>query len=218
MDNNSPLPTHRFDWNDIKIRTREVILFLPRFLKNPYEGIKRVPNWDWWTIILLEILMGAACGILGGIVAHHIVAVLGGLFIGPIMNLIITGILSGILYYACLFILQTELDFKKVFIVVAIAKIPAQILSILAPLSHPINVISLLCIIVTAGLLIVGFTGNFFLDKKKMTKIVGTLAGVLVLCWLYSMIMDTTSARIKVQDYTPESLDQIHKELGESQE
>lgn len=204
-----------FDWNELKSRFNEVRAFMPIFIKNPLEGIKRVPNWDWWTIILLEVIIGAVCGFLSGIVSRHFLAVFGGLIVGPIMNLFITAVISGIMYYAGLFILKTELDFKKIFIVVVFAELPAQVLSILSPIARPIT---LICIIVTSLMLIVGMVENFMLDKKKMTQIIGALGGLLVVFWIYSVAVEATSTRIKVQDYTPESLDQIHKELSEGLE
>ena len=202
----------KIDLSDLKIRFKEVTTYLPIFLKNPLESIKRVPNWDWWTIILLEIFIGAFCGVLSGVFSRHFLAIFGGLILGPIMNLLLAGILSGVMYYACLFVMKTELEFKKVFTVVVFAGIPAQLLSIISPIAKPIT---LICIIITCLTLVVGFVENFLLDKKKMTQIMGVIGGILIFCWLYSVLMEATSTRIKVQDYTPESLDQIHRELND---
>jgi hypothetical protein len=204
----------KVSWNEIKIRIKEVLSFLPAYLKNPLEGIKHVPSWDWWTVIILEILLGAICGALSGVVSRHILAIFGGLIVEPITSLLVSVVVSGIMYYACLFLLKTELDFKRVFIVVVLAKLPAEILSVISPVAKPIT---LLGIVATTVLLIVGFTENFMLDKKKVSQIVGTLAGVLILFWFYSLVTEISSTRIKVQDYTPESLDQIHKELSEGE-
>jgi hypothetical protein len=206
-----PNKINRLNWQDIKSRAREIILFLPHFLKNPINGMKRVPSWDWPTVLILEILITAATSVLGGILAHHWLAILGGVIFGPIMGLVISFILSGVLYYACLFILRTELEYRKIFTVVVLAKVPSQILSILSPIAKPIT---LFCLVVTALLLIVGLVENFMLDKKKVTQIVGFIAGFVILAWIYSTVLEATNSHIKVQDYTPESLDQIHKELG----
>jgi hypothetical protein len=53
------------------------------------------------------------------------------------------------------------------------------------------------------------------LEKKKTVQIVGALALIAVLMWAYTTIEEVTTKNIKVQDYTPESLDQIHKELNQ---
>jgi hypothetical protein len=205
-------PQSHWNWTDIKGRTREIIKFLPHFLKNPVEGIKRVPSWDWPTVILLEILFSAATGLLTGIVARHFLSVLAGLVLAPIMGLILSFIISGIVYYACLFIMRTEVEFRRVFVIVVLAKIPSQILGILTPL---IKFITFGSIIVTALLLIVGISENFMLERKRVSQIIGTVAGFALLYWLYTMVLDVTTNRIKVQDYTPDSLSQIHKELNE---
>ncbi|MBK9293334.1 MAG: YIP1 family protein [Oligoflexia bacterium] len=208
-------PGFKLNWNEVKLRLKEVFLFMPQYLKNPHEGIKRAPHWDWWTIIILEISLGILTGILSGLVSRHILAILGGIIIAPIMNLIVSATITGIMYYICLFLLKTEIEFKKLFTVVVLAKIPSQLLSVVSPIAKPI---ALICIVMAAFLLVVGLVENFMLDKKKVTKIVGTLAGILILFWLYSVIIDATGTKIKVQEYTPESLDQISKEIGEATE
>ena len=61
-----------FNWNDIKSRGREVFRYLPTFMKNPIEGMKRVPSWDWPTAILLEILVAAVTSFFTGVVSRHV--------------------------------------------------------------------------------------------------------------------------------------------------
>ncbi len=207
-------PNQNWNWDSIRGRIKEILKFLPAFLKNPVEGIKRVPSWDWPTVILLEILFSATTGFLTGIVARHFLSVLAGLILAPIVGLILSAIISGLLYYACLFILRTEVEFRRVFVIVVLAKIPSQILSILTPL---IKFITFGSIIVTALLLIVGISENFILERKRVSQIVGVAAGFALLYWLYTMVLDVTTNRIKVQDYTPDSLSQIHKELNDGQ-
>ena len=109
--------------------------------------------------------------------------------------------------------MKTELEFKKVFIVVVLSKLPAQFVEVLAPLGRaPIHLIS---IVLTASFLSIGLVYNFMLEKKKTVQIVGALALIAVLMWAYTTIEEVTTKNIKVQDYTPESLDQIHKELNQ---
>ena len=207
----TPEKPDTFTWQDIKSRAREVLLFLPLFLKNPVEGMKRAPSWDWPMVLILETIIAAVTSVLGGIVARHWFAVIGGIILGPISGLVISFILAGVLYYACLFVMKTELEFRKIFVIVVMAQVPSQILAILAPIARPIT---LICFILTSVLLVVGLVENFMLDKKKVSQIVGAIAGFVILIWMYATIVEATSTHIKVQDYTPESLDQIHKELG----
>jgi len=205
-------PRASWGWDDIKGRIKELVGFLPQYLKNPVEGIKRVPSWDWPTVILLEILISAITGVLSGIVARHFLAIIFGLILAPVMGLVLSFIISGIIYYACLFILRTEVEFRRVFVIVVLAKIPSQILGIIIPL---IKFVTLVSIIVTGLLLIVGISENFMLERKRVSQIIGSIACFALLYWLYTMVLDVTTNRIKVQDYTPDSLNQIHKELDE---
>jgi hypothetical protein len=208
-----PGPSFKFTAADLKARVREIIVFLPQFLRRPVEGMKRVPSWDWPTALILEAGLAATTSVLRGFVDRSVYEIFGGLFVGPVRGIVISFILAGIFYYSCLFLLKTELEFRKIFVVVVLALVPSQILEILSPLAHPVTVIG---VILSALLLIVGLVENFMLDKKKITQIVGTLAGAIILIWLYGAVMEATTNRIRVQDYTPESLDQIHRELEQN--
>jgi len=210
---NDHRPLFELNLDDINARIKELITFLPHFFKNPIEGIKHVPSWDWPTVIILESIVAAATSVLGGVVARHFLAILGGIFVGPIMGLLLSFIISGVIYYAVLFLMKTELEYRKVFIVVVLAKLPAHFLEIVAPLGRaPIH---FLAIVITSSFLILGLVYNFMLERKKTFQIVSFLAGIALLMWAYTTVVDVTTKNIKVQDYTPESLDQIHKELNE---
>ncbi len=214
---NIPPQTPRWAFNlsaeDLKARLKEVIFFLPSFLKHPFESMKSVPSWDWPAVIMLEVVLAGGSSVLGGIVSRNFLSVIGGVIIGPVRGLAVTFILAGFFYYTCLFWLKTELEFRKLFIVAVMALIPSEILEIISPLARPVNFISLLGIVISAGLLVTGLVENFLLDKKKVFQMVGAASGFVILIWFYGIIMDITSNHIKVQDYTPASLDQIHKEL-----
>jgi hypothetical protein len=127
------VPNRRLNFQDLIVRAREIVFFLPTFLKNPLEQMKRVPSWDWPTVIILEILLSATTSVIGGILSRHWrwLAIVGGLIIGPLMGLIVSAFITAVLYYSCLFILKTELEIRKIFIVVVLAEIPWQILGIL---------------------------------------------------------------------------------------
>jgi hypothetical protein len=199
-------------WNEVKARLKQVADYLPKYFKNPVEGIANIPEWDWWTLLLLESLLGILLGVLAGIISGHVLAVFGGIIIGPVMNLLTTFITAGLLYYIALFFFKTEVDFKKSFTIVILAALPGQLLSTLVNLARPVGLFS---IVITTFLLIIGFSTNFKLDKLKLSKILGSIAGIIALFWLISIVNEATSPHIKVQEFTPESLDQIHKELGE---
>jgi hypothetical protein len=69
---------------------------------------------------------------------------------------------------------------------------------------------------VSALLLIVGMSENFMLEKKRVSQIIGVLAGLAMLFWLFYTVENLTTNRIKIQEYTPDSLDQIKKEFNDS--
>jgi hypothetical protein len=206
-------PFFELTLDDISARVRELLSFLPTFFKNPVETIKHVPSWDWPTVVILEVFVAAITAVLGGIVGRNFLAMLGGLFVGPIMGLLLSFITAGILYYAVLFAMKTEIEYRKVFIVVVLSKLLPHCVEVFAPLSRaPVHFAA---IVLTAVFINLGLVYNFMLEKKKTFQIVGALTAMALLMWAYTTVVDVTTKNIKVQDYTPESLDQIHKELNE---
>lgn len=206
-------PIDQFNWEEFKARAFETFTFLKHFLKNPIEGIKRVPNWDWSTIIVFEILVGGATGIMNGIVSKSLLRLFGSIVISPIYGVVLGLAVAGLIYYAVMFLIQTQLEYKRVFIVVCIALVPGQILNILSPVFEPIGLISLG---ISCLMLIVGLAENFMLEKKRIAKIVITIAAVVALFWIFSFLQSSPLKKhVSKEDFTRESLSQLQKELSE---
>jgi hypothetical protein len=195
--------------DDIRARIKEVLGFMPSFLKNPVEGIKRVPAWDWPTVIILQIFLAGVVFVLNGLLGRQFILAVVGLILGPLIGLAFAFIGSGIIYYAILFILRTELEFKKVFIVFVLAGVPGYLFGIISAFVSPILILS---IIFSALLLIVGLTENFLLDRKAITKIVGAAALVLILAWVWEAIEDSRASKMKTLEISPDSLEILRKE------
>lgn len=215
MDNNedNPLSSLGLTVEDAKASLHKILAYLPTYFRNPLEAIKKVPEWDWLTIILLSGIISALSSTLYGIVGGKILNIFLGFIIGPVMGLVLSFILSGVIFYACEFILRSPVHFKTIFTIFVLANVPAQILNILTPLS---GLITFVCILTTAGLLIIGLVENLKLDRKKTVKIVGSLTLIVSFFWLLAFIRDfTSSGSVKIQHYTPQSLEQIRKELNE---
>lgn len=200
---------------DLKNRLKEIAYFLPKYLRNPIEGIKKVPAWDWQTVVMLAILMSAASSVLSGFVSRSLLSIFFGFIVGPIMGLTINFLVASVIYCACLILLKAELDFRKIFTIIVLSIVPSQVLGILSPVFWPVI---FLCIILSAVLLIVGLVENFMLDKRRIIQIVGSMTLVVLLFWSFTVFRDFSIKRSKPLDYTSESLEQIRKELDEGRQ
>ena len=158
---------------------------LIQFFKNPILGMQNLPDWNWFKLIFLTGAFAATCGLMSGIVAGQFLAILNGFLAFPLATLIMIGIFSGLFYYIFLFFYARELSYLKIFEHLVFAALPAELLSILA---HPIPPMNLLGAGVAFLLLLVGFTSNFGLPRKSLTKLMAGLFLVYVLVWVGNSI------------------------------
>lgn len=208
-------PIDQINLEELLTRAKALLKYLPQYLAHPVNGIKRVPAWDWHTLLILQIGVSAIISSLTGVVTRNLIQVfLGLIFIGPIYGLVFSFIVTIILYYVFLFMMDTQLEFRKMYTVVILAGLPASIFSIFGALFWPFSFVALA---VFAYLLIVGISENFLLDQKRVSRIILPLILIVSVVIFFSVIQTLTSARVRIQDYTPESLDQINRELEKAQ-
>lgn len=194
----------------VKDRIHDRVRFLTQFLKNPVEGMKRLPNWPWNELIILMGAMGAACGLLNGLLSTNILSMVAGILFFPIGVLFSLFISSGFFYYVFLFFYKREFDFWQVFTNVLFASIPALLLSVFSDI---IPAVDLIGVAAALFLLIVGFSENLKLPRKKISKLMVGVFAVYVIFWMYGSI---TNQKIK-SDFrdkaSPESIDILEKEM-----
>jgi hypothetical protein len=195
-----------------KAQAIECLKVLLKFLKNPVQGVRDLPNWDWATLVVFHTALAAAFGFLGGLISLRLGRVFSGLIIFPISTLFIVAVISGFFYYTFLFIYHRELDFKKLATLVVFANLPNIFLALLA---YHVPPISLLGVAATGMLLIVGLTEMSQIEKKKVAQLVGGIVAIYLAFWIYGAI-STSYERHTVKDFaTPESLDILEQELGD---
>ncbi len=93
------------NWTLIRARPREAILVLPHFFKNPIQGMRTLPVWDWPTILILQGAFAAICAILTSAVARNLLGMFTGIVIGPITQMLLISISAGFFYYIFQFFL-----------------------------------------------------------------------------------------------------------------
>lgn len=199
------------DWTLIRARLKEAILVLPHFFRNPVQGMRTLPAWDWPTILILQGAFAAACTILAQAVARSLLGVITGIVVGPIVNLLLTAIGAGFFYYVFFFFFRREIPYRQIYLTLVFASIPAVIVNILHPILPPAP---LLGVVAAMGLLFVGFVDNFYLDRARVRNLLATLTLVYAACWAVQLIGTTKASKRQHLRATPESLDILEKELN----
>ena len=70
-------------------KLKHVLLFLPKFYKNPVLSIQNAPNLEWVEVISLQIIVSMASGILSGLVSQNFLyAIWGAFFFEAILELL----------------------------------------------------------------------------------------------------------------------------------
>jgi hypothetical protein len=171
----------RFEAKLIK-KTKELSVFLFHFLKNPILNIKTAPNWGYKTSLFVLMMVAALSGALYGIITRRGYDLLAGLILMPLTAPIVLGVGSLFFYYSFQIIFNQTVDFKKLLSIIVLANLPFFIFQ---TVSHYIPPITLVGHGFTSFLLIVGFSENFHLPKKRVMQLVGAIYSVIVLVWIY---------------------------------
>ncbi|GIL17776.1 MAG: hypothetical protein BroJett040_15270 [Oligoflexia bacterium] len=170
---------------DIKKTCSDIKDILIPFIKNPMEKIRNLPDWDWQTLILAQVLVTAISGALGGLINRSVLSILSGLIMMPILTLITTSISTLFFFYTFQIIIQKQVPYRKLFTVVFFANIPFFIFQIISGYFPPISLVGLAF---TGLLLIVGFVENFQVPRKLVIRLIAALYVVFFLIWLWGRL------------------------------
>jgi hypothetical protein len=199
-------------WPTIKAKVREAILVLPHFFKNPVQGMRALPQWEWPETLILQALFAASCAVLGKLIERDFIGLLLSLVIAPIAFILCVAIGTGFFYYVFKFFFAREVPFRQIYMHVLFAAIPTLIVSIIASLIPPIM---LLGVVGTMILLGVGFVANFQLPARKVRNMLLGLLALYTVFWVISLVGTSTKQKSIRVRATPESLDILEKELSE---
>lgn len=197
-----------------RAKLNEAIATLLRFLKNPVQGMRTLPNWDWVVLGCFHAAIAAACGLVSGLITLRISKVISGLIIFPISTTILLLIISGFFYYTFLFVFHKEISFRKLATVVVFANLPNLFLSVGVGYIPPLSLVGMG---VSAALLVVGLVEVSHVDRKNITKLVGGLFALYCIFWIYGAISNSQEKRSIKDMATPESLDILEKEMRDEE-
>lgn len=204
----------KISWGQIKQKLREDILALPHFFKNPVQGMRALPHWEWPTILLLQTALAASCSILANLIERDFFGVIIGLFLAPLTNILMVAIGAGFFYYVFMFLFHRTAAFRQIYIHVLFASIPMVLLSTVAFYLPPLV---LLGSVATLLLLFVGFVDAFQIPMKPLRNLLMGLMAIHVIYWGISQVHTVKKHKALHEKATPESLDILEKELNQDQ-
>jgi len=198
------------DWILIRAKLKEAVFVLPQFFKNPVQGMRNLPDWDWPTMLLLQGAFAAACALVANILERNILRAITGLVIAPLASLVLVAVATGFFYYTFLFFFKREIPYRQIYLHLIFAAIPVQIASVITPFIPPVVLIGIAAALL---LLFVGFTENFHLERVKLRQLLVGIGVVYAIFWASQLVSYSTKHERLRLKATPESLDILEKEL-----
>lgn len=200
-----------YSWPLIKSKLREAVLALPNFFKNPIQGMRQLPNWEWPELVILQCAFASTMAMLKSIIDRSLVGLVN-VVIAPFAAVIVIGLVAWIITYAFKFFNDRDVDLRLVYTNLVFAAIPSQITNILSKYIPGVNLCGLAATLI---LLHVGLTHNFYANPRKLKNGFIGLFVAAALITVLSLVKNQFRREDMRQKATPESLDILEKEFNE---
>lgn len=164
-----------------KIDIKALVEYLVEYVKNPIQKISQLPDWNWPSILTVQILLSIASGLLAGLIKLNFYRVAAGIFLMPIVSTTAALLLSLFIYYYFQFFENRTVIYRKIFMLVILASIPFYLFQIL---SEYISFISVVGFAFTSLLAVVGLCENFQVERKRAYLLVGMLFALVLVTWI----------------------------------
>ncbi len=194
-----------------------ILQYFKTYAKNPLYAIKNIPNWDWITVLIVQLSLSLLMGIVADFFSTNNLFIFKGIFVFPLSSFLSTFLGTGFFYFLFLVFFNLEASFLKLYTIVFLSHVPFLILRIIKVWVAPIELIGFAA---TTALLTVGFVENFQLPKKKMIRIFGALYALYFVMWMFQQIYQSKTnldMKIKLKRGTEihqnKSIEDIQKEL-----
>lgn len=168
-------------FNNLQYKTKKSVVFLIWFFRNPINHIKRLPRWSLRNILLVHFLFSIASGTVAGVITLKFWNIAFGILAFPLISMTLTLVLTSFIYYYFQVFEKRSVDFVPLLALVVFANFPFFIFQIA---SNYLPIISLVGLLFTGMLLIVGLTENFKMTKKRSIRLVSALWFLIFLVWL----------------------------------
>jgi hypothetical protein len=191
-------------------KLKEALEYLKSFGRNPIQGMRKIPNWDWPTMIIVQVSLSIILGFIAAIAARSSLAIAGNIFLFPITTVLSTLMGAAFFYYSFIFLLNSPIAFQKVYIIVGLSYLPFLIFRIISFLGPVIDLIGFLCVCL---LLVVGFIENCAISKKYIFKLIAGLVGLFLVLWIFR-VYNQAKHDITIENTTsPEAIKILQEEM-----
>lgn len=164
---------------------KPILNVLFRFVKNPVKEIAFLPNWSWVQIIIINVVLAIASGVLSGFIPPNFYKIVGGILISPLVSIVMNVLLSLFLYYYFQIFEYRTVSLRSLFIQTVFAGIPFFIFQAGSELVPPLSVVGFAF---TSLLMVVGLVDNFQLEKKRAIRLMGAVLAVVFMVWVWNRI------------------------------
>lgn len=176
-------------FSNLHYKTQKSIVFLLWFFQNPVQHIKRLPKWSLRNILLVHFIFSIISGALAGLISLKFWNILFGVLAFPFISMTLTFVLSAFIYYYFQVFEKRSIPFLSLFTLAVFANFPFFVFHVAA---HYLSIISIIGLLFTGFLLIVGLVENFNMEKRRAVRLVGVMWILIFLVWVANKI-DTYS-------------------------
>lgn len=164
---------------------KEIIKYIANYLRHPLEKIRQLPEWSWTTLIIVQVLVSMASGVLTGLVPPNFYRIMSGIIISPMVG-VVTGFIGALfIYYYFQVFEHRTCSLRKIFTLILFANIPFFIFQVGSEVIPPISLVGFAF---TALLMAVGLTENFQMEKRRSLRLVTVLFAIVFILWLWNRI------------------------------
>ncbi len=164
-----------------KVDLRQLIQFLIEFIKHPVNKISNLPDWNWPSLFVVQIVLAVLSGTLAGVIKLNFYRIASGMILMPIVSTVAALMLALFLYYYFQFFENRTEDYRKIFTLVILSSIPFYLFQILSEYFAPVTLIGFAF---TALLAIVGLCDNFKVRRERAYQLIGILFVLVLVAWI----------------------------------
>lgn len=199
-----------YSWPVIKAKLREAILALPNFFRNPIQGMRQLPAWEWPELLILQCAFALGCATLKNIVDRDVIGLFVDIFVAPISAVVVIGTIALLFYYGFKHFHNREVGLLPLYTNMVFAAIPFQVTNILSKYVPPINLIGLGAALV---LLHVGLVHNFQVQPGRLKRWFVAIFSIFLLTWVVSLINTHYKRDSMKAKFSPEDIKMLEQEM-----
>lgn len=178
-----------------------------RYLRNPVQEIRNLPDWSWRDLVVNQVIVTAATGALSGILKGSFLSIIQGLIVVPIITAVTITVATLFFYFVFQILAGTTLHYRRLTELIFFANIPFFIFS---TVSHWFPPASLFGLAMAGFLMIVGLCENFQLQRRLVLRTVIGVYLLFLLVWIWGR-MDA----MRVQSRMEKTIEAPAVELGQ---